>query len=128
MPEPIVLLMADNRGVYIPQNFAEEIMVPAMADCPETPLDQWKGFCQDQVDILLEGPEREDYWEVWDEVLNLSVFTDNNCNKYHLHQDGDLWAYCPLLMTCQEKRDFFYLDDEDFEACLEENPQEKGED
>ena len=87
------LLFDSNRGVYIPQNFAES-------------CDHWQGLPSDFED-LLHGPEAESYWDIWTEVLDSSTYTDSEGNVWRLWQDGDLWAYCEELMTDSEYEEFF---------------------
>jgi len=74
------LLASDNLGIYIPQAFAEAI-----------DLSQVKHVTQDQIDILLDGPDHDHYWDVWDEVLSNAETTDGGV----FHQDGDLWLIYP---------------------------------
>lgn len=50
-----ILLIDGNRGIYVPQAYAQEY--------PDT-LDA----CDR--DILLSGPEHEYYWDTWDNVIN----------------------------------------------------------
>ena len=64
------------RGIYIPQNFAESIS-----------LDEWTGIDKSDFDILLAGPDHEDYWEAWTQVLDNA---ESNCGAT-LWQDGDLF-------------------------------------
>ena len=70
------LLASDSLGIYIPQAFAECI-----------DLSQVKYVTQDQIDILLDGPDHDHYWDVWDEVLSNAETTDGGV----FYQDGDLW-------------------------------------
>ena len=74
------LLASDSLGIYIPQAFAECI-----------DLSQVKYVTQDQIDILLDGPDHEHYWDVWDEVLDNAETTDGGV----FYQDGDLWLIYP---------------------------------
>ena len=93
MSSGMVLLFDGNRGVYIPQNFAES-------------CDHWQNLPSDFED-LLHGPEAESCWDIWNEVLDNATYTDSAGNVWLLWQDGDLWAYCEALMTAQEYQDFF---------------------
>jgi len=72
------LLVDSHHGVYVPQIFAQMVQ----ADQIEA----------DDKSILLEGPENEDYWETWEDVLNYCELTDQDGNKFTLHHDFDLWA------------------------------------
>ena len=93
--EAIVCLLDSARGIYIPQNFAE------LFDA-----DEW-GISEEEVEILLDGPDNELYWETWDCVISYAEYTDANGNTFRLHQDGDLFAYCIERMSPEEQRDFF---------------------
>lgn len=92
-PLPAVALLLDsNRGVYIPQHFADG-------------FDNWKGISEEQRTILKIGPEHDLYWEVWDSVL-CSAYYEQDDNTWELYQDGDLWAICTAQMTDEEKHNF----------------------
>jgi hypothetical protein len=85
MSKPDTMLwLDDHRGVYIPRDFANSF---ANRDHDVSGVDpeQWK--------ILETGPELENefYWEVWTEVCDNAIVTDENGIKYRLHQDGALW-------------------------------------
>jgi hypothetical protein len=76
-------LYADsNRGVYIPQHFAESINRACVT-----------GVSEEDYNILLAGPEHEFYWETWGRVTDNAVITNPNTGKEcYLYQDGDLWV------------------------------------
>lgn len=95
MNDSAICLLDSAHGQYIPQSFVELYNA-----------DEW-GISEEDAEILLSGPDHEWYWETWEEVLNSAEFTDNNGNKYCLHQDGDLWAYCIERMTLEEQRNLF---------------------
>jgi len=88
----IELVLSDSRGIYIPRDFAE---VARAGTC-------WSGYDDADLDILIQGPEQESYWEAWDSVLATTKFTDSRDRIWNLHQDGDLWIYCAELMTDEE--------------------------
>lgn len=67
------------RGIYIPQYFAESVNRD-MCDVPDTWLDE-----------LIKGPETEFYWDIWQDILNITTLTDSDGSQWHLEQDGDLW-------------------------------------
>ena len=71
----------DNRGIYIPQYFAES--------CAEG----WQGIKDEDREILLAGPEHELYWDAWCDVLDNARYTDHR-GTWTLWQDGDLWVVC----------------------------------
>jgi len=89
----IQLLLSDARGIYIPANFVE---------CFD--IDKW--HTDSKYVSRLSSPNEEFYWDNWDHVLNNAYFIDDKGNKWHLWQDGDLWAICLELMTDEEKANF----------------------
>ena len=92
----VIHLLNSARGVYIPQNFCEGFDLPSWGLDPES----WA------VKTCLSGPETDDYWDAWEEILNKAVCKDSDGNEYTLHQDGDLWAVCYERMTAEEKANF----------------------
>lgn len=80
LPEDSKLLFDGCRGIYIPQNFAEEII----RDCVSNVSDE-------QYEVLEAGPGREWYWETWQEVLDYAVITEPDGTEYTLYQDDDVW-------------------------------------
>ena len=83
------LLLSDVRGIYIPRDFAEGF-----------DLNAW------HIDFdvsALSDPESELYWDTWERVVSSAFLLDAEGNCFTLHQDGDLWAICPNLMTDIEK-------------------------
>ena len=91
----IRLLVSDHHGVYVPQAFVE------MYD-----NEQW-GISQEDMDILVDGPDNESYWDTWDSVTGDASLKDINGNIWYLYQDGDLWAFCTELMDDLEYENFF---------------------
>lgn len=90
MSNGLKLLLDSARGIYIPRDFVEEF-----------DLTKWKNIDPDDVAIL-HDPDHPDYWDAWDNVLQYATHTDEQGNKWHLWQDGDLWVFCPALMTHEE--------------------------
>lgn len=97
----IEILCDSHHGVYIPQ-----IMIKRLADhgwLKNTPHDEL-----DSILIDLSDPQNDWYWDSWGRVLNDAELIDPQTgDKWLLHQDGDLFAYCPDLMTENELNDFF---------------------
>jgi len=91
----VSLYCSDSHGVYIPRDFAESYN-----------RSMWQGIDKDDVDVLCAGPEHEQYWDAWDNVLDNAKVVGDDGHTYTLHQDGDLWVICYERMTEQEKRDF----------------------
>jgi len=76
-------MLDSARGIYIPQNFAE---------CYN--MEEW-GISKEDEKILLDGPDNEEYWETWSEVLFEAQYTDKDADvTWCLHQgeSGDLFA------------------------------------
>jgi hypothetical protein len=93
----IRILVNSGFGVYIPQAFAD------MPDSIE-----W-GLTDKIRDVLLAGPDDdwEQYWDLWNDILGTAVYEDKDGNEWHVHQEGDVFAYCEDLMTDKEYKDFF---------------------
>lgn len=91
------LYAACNRGVYIPQHFAES-MKPS----------QWRYIKDSDMDILKAGPDHSEYWDAWQDILDNAETIDGRI----LHQDGDLWvidadaARDEINTYCQDRLDY----------------------
>ena len=81
-PEPIEshCIVDGDRGIYVPQFFAERYDMSAWHVSPE------------DVEIILAGPYHEFYWETWDDVLRSAYYVDKNGTRFTLEQDNDLFA------------------------------------
>ena len=95
MKDAMILMMSDAYGVYIPQNTMNDL------------TEQWQGINDEDRAICLAGTDHEQYWDAWFNILDSAFYIDDSGNKYTLHQDGDLWAICPELMTNEEYKNFF---------------------
>lgn len=84
LPDTAILFAIDRHGIYIPQYFAESINRYTIAN--------WSSWLSD-LDALCSGPYAcEEYWEIWDDILNRLTLTDPDSDiEYCLYQDGDLW-------------------------------------
>lgn len=91
---PIALLLDSSRGTYIPEHFVTNF-----------DLSKWQGIDADDILLLKLGQEAEGYWDAWQSVLDNATFTEHG-HVWRLYQDGDLWAYCPALMSEEEKHNF----------------------
>lgn len=73
-------LLPDHYGQYIPWEFAR----------------RYAGQCdnvqQDDIDILLAGPEHPDYWDAWDDVVQIAQLRGIDGTRYYLYQDSNLYA------------------------------------
>jgi hypothetical protein len=76
------LLVDSHHGQYIPQIFANSFGLP------ENFLN-WDEIKED-IDFLKQedSNEHEDYWEVWDEILNNAKLKSG----FELYHNEDLWA------------------------------------
>lgn len=92
----IQLLLNSARGVYIPQNFVEEF------DLEKWGISSLKEEIEDCSD-----PDDDCYWDSWHRIMDYAEFTDSNGYTWRLYQDGDLFAYCPELMSKGEWEGFF---------------------
>src|ERR1700677_4712778 len=107
-PQAVELLLSDARGIYIPRDF-----------CNDYDMDAWSlTALVEDVEICKEGPDHEFYWEAWEVILN------NAKNKefgHTLHQDGDLFALNPSMMSREEKKQWdIELDASDYEKLAQE--------
>lgn len=88
MKEPIMLLDG-HRGVYIPQNFAEEIIHRGYKFTHTGKI--WK-----DLRCLLKGPDNNEwYWEAWASLMDkLTLFSHikGETTPHILWQNDDLWA------------------------------------
>lgn len=74
-------LFADaNRGVYIPQHFAQAVTRELVT-----------GVSDEDYATLTRGPDDEWYWETWERVLDHARLAHPTLGECYLHQDGDLW-------------------------------------
>jgi len=95
-PEPI-LFLNDARGVYIPRDFATSW------DSEERK--RRVAYVADEEWVILEsGSDHRYYWDVWLNVCDNAVVTDDNGIKYHVYQDGDCWLI-PVGMEWDEEAD-----------------------
>lgn len=73
------LLVDGVRGIYTPQAFAERY-----GDLVEL-------IPQEDLKVLLAGPEHPNYWEVWGE-MDGRMMTMSGCKWTITHEDGDVFA------------------------------------
>jgi hypothetical protein len=102
MTKPEILLwLDDNRGIYIPRDFANSF-VERDKHVQGVTLKQW--------DILEEGPGHEQYWDTWNEVLDNAIVTDDEGIKYSVYQDGICWLV-PEGMIMNDIGEFIWSND-----------------
>lgn len=82
-----ILFLDGNRGVYIPQQFAQMIDRNCVhADTGDNRLEMALDY------LIKEGIDGEFYWDEWTYILDNALVTNpENGIMYRLHQDGDLW-------------------------------------
>ena len=85
-----------NRGVYIPEFFADT--------CSE----RWQGIDPDDLAVLKQGHEHEEYWNAWTNVLDNAVMFDDDGYRYTLHHDGDLFLVCDAKMSREQYEQFHF--------------------
>jgi len=93
----ITLWLDANRGVYIPRDFANSFADRAV---------QVLGVSGEDWAILESGPDAENYWDAWTEVLNNAKIVDASGNIFWLYEDDDLWLI-PEGMEWNEEIGFF---------------------
>lgn len=76
------LLIDGNRGVYIPQLFAQSYShyVTNKQDLSE------------YLNDLKNGPDDPFYWDAWETIMRDAILVDDKGRERTLYQDGDLWA------------------------------------
>jgi hypothetical protein len=86
----MTLLIDGNRGIYVPQEFAKtygKVFFP-----------------NEDLSILLD-PDHEEYWERWDEIVDLG-FSVNSRNMILFQEEGDLFmGEEPLRYTIKIEHD-----------------------
>lgn len=107
MKPDLILFCSDSSGIYIPRRFAREIN----RDCPECVT----GVSPEEFAILEAGPENEQYWDCWNDVLNNAKVNDGN-TTYSLYQDGDLWLVPEGMEWNEETEGFSWPADESDES------------
>ena len=77
--DTIKLLIDGAAGIYVPRNFYEHYDLPT-----------W-GLDVSQFSDLSD-PDKEHYWDAWDEALRDAKYTDDEGHTWTLHQDDSLFA------------------------------------
>lgn len=78
------LLLSDSHGIHIPKLWADDI----------TDQEEAEALMIDWADVLIlqSGPDHEQYWEAWSQVLDHASWSDLNGREWRMVQNGDLWA------------------------------------
>jgi hypothetical protein len=82
------ILLSDARGQYIPRDFAE--IYGDLFTYEGTPYGM---NYTEAIASLLDGPESEDYWDVWLTVVDNAKYIKNP--DMILVQDGDVFLMTP---------------------------------
>ncbi len=93
----MLLWLSDRRGAYIPRDFATSF-ADRTKSVPSVSAADWT--------ILETGPENELYWDVWTDILDTAIVTDEHGNRYTVYQDGDCWLI-PVGMVWSDTGDFY---------------------
>ena len=80
-PAKVYCLLDGARGQFLPQAYAQHYRH----------VGGIYGIDDDAWDILAVGPEHEQYWDTWADVLDTAELHSNE-GTFTLHQDGDLYA------------------------------------
>ena len=81
LPENKQFVLIDgNKGIYIPRVFAQRYGQYCV-----------KGLNEEDLEILLAGPDHMEYFEVWDDVVYQVQFLFDG-KLCELSEDGDLFA------------------------------------
>ena len=92
----MILLLSENRGQYIPRDFAREVKRECISGVDAADLDylaRGPGGCLDDDDTLADGEtvRGEHYWDVWADVCDHATVTSTDGTEYMVYQDGDCW-------------------------------------
>jgi len=80
------LLVLDSHGIYIPKLFCQAYRTYI------TNMDKVK----DEFDICAQGPDHDEYWEAWDDLMRDVELTNDEGIKMtigYLPECSDLWAF-----------------------------------
>jgi len=91
-PEP-VLFLSEERGIYIPRDFASFVS-----------FDQLRNVNQEDYDSISDRYD-EFYWESWNIIASDGQLLSKGI-VYNLYEDGDLWLI-PVGMEWSEEQEWF---------------------
>ncbi len=84
-----VLIVDSHFGIYTPFYLAKYIL----SKSDEIAQKLFDKISTKDLELLIEGPENESYWETYEDILNNSNI-DLNGTEYYLDCNEDLWL-CP---------------------------------
>ena len=94
-PDDVTLYLSEDRGIYIPRDFAESINRELIVD-----REKW----EDDLDFLAKsGTGKDFYWETWQNVLD-GLKVKFGRRTYFFYQDGPVWM---IRDTEKVRKDFF---------------------
>ena len=102
----MILFLSDARGVYIPRDFATSW------DSTERAR-RISGVSDEDWAVLEAGPDSDGYWDVWLEVEENAVVTDDNGVKFFVYQEGDCWLVPVGMDWDDETETWVWPDDAD---------------
>lgn len=105
------ILLSGLLGPLLPQRFAEVFGADH----------GWSGITPDDL-ANLSHPDLDSYWHTWDDVLSNATFTDPNGDVWYLHQNRDLYIYCPARMNLAERFEHGHDVRDDLVQFFDENP------
>lgn len=91
-----ILLFEDNRGVYIPLNFAEEMDHSKFTGYSWQDVEDLKRIGYREWEVM-QPDDSQIYWDTWDKILNNAEHVDDQGYTWHLEQDMDVFLVCSAL-------------------------------
>ena len=103
--EPFVF-MGNNRGQYLPQNFAEWALLN-----PDN-VQNFDKLEEDFRYLVTAGVEGDAYWDTWTHIEDEIIVLDNNQVSWEVYMnEGDCWlvpkGFDPGLPENEDWREFF---------------------
>ena len=87
-------LLGGNRGIYLPQCFAEEYGAAYLRAVENDHGDTSEAL--ENLEILKAGPDHEDYDDAWVSVLDFGRIDGTEGGSLWIFQDSDLFAWDSL--------------------------------
>lgn len=85
-----MLLLDGHRGRYLPQAFAFAYGEEFDYEGKVYGMDYGEAL-----DVLIAGPDTEDYWDVWLTILDNARFKENPEMILYTNEEGDLFLLTP---------------------------------
>ncbi len=76
-------------GIYVPKAFCDGMTAEDAKNA---------GVSWEDVQICQSGPDHEDYWEAWEDILTNAEIRSEEGHTIRLHQDGDLFEVDETLI------------------------------